>query len=56
MSSDGRLNMMEERLERTTQLPRELSARAEELRAQAAQTDIEATATQRSLWLIATSR
>ncbi|HET7589170.1 MAG TPA: hypothetical protein VFK14_03140 [Solirubrobacterales bacterium] len=32
---------MEERLERTSQPPRELSARAEELRAQAAQTDIE---------------
>jgi hypothetical protein len=32
---------MEERLERTAQPPRELTARAEELRAQAAQTDIE---------------
>jgi hypothetical protein len=35
------LELMEERLERTSQPPRELSARAEELRAQAAQTDIE---------------
>ena len=35
------LELMEERLEQTTQPPRELSARAEELRAQAAQTDIE---------------
>jgi hypothetical protein len=34
------LELMEERLERTVQPPRELSARAEELRAQAAQTDI----------------
>jgi hypothetical protein len=34
------LELMEERLERTAQPPRELSARAEELRAQAAQTDI----------------
>ena len=34
------LDLMEERLERTAQPPRELSARAEELRAQAAQTDI----------------
>jgi len=32
---------MEERLERTSQPPRELSARAEQLRAQAAETDIE---------------
>lgn len=35
------LELMEERLERTAQPPRELTARAEELRAQAAQTDIE---------------
>lgn len=35
------LEQMEERLEQTTQPPRELSARADELRAQAAQTDIE---------------
>lgn len=35
------LEMMEERLEQTEQPPRELLARAEELRAQAAQTDIE---------------
>jgi hypothetical protein len=35
------LELMEERLERTSQSPRELSARAEELRAQAVQTDIE---------------
>lgn len=35
------LELMEERLERTEQPARELSARAEELRAQAAQTDIE---------------
>jgi hypothetical protein len=35
------LKQMEERLEQTTQPPRELSARADELRAQAAQTDIE---------------
>lgn len=35
------LELMEERLERTTQPARELSARAEELRAQAAQTDID---------------
>jgi hypothetical protein len=34
------MSLMEERLERTAQPPRELSARAEELRAQAAQTDI----------------
>jgi hypothetical protein len=34
------LDLMEERLERTEQPARELSARAEELRAQAAQTDI----------------
>lgn len=32
--------MMEERLERTSQPPQELSARAGELRAQAAKTDI----------------
>jgi hypothetical protein len=31
---------MEERLEQTTQAPQELSARAEELHAQAAQTEI----------------
>lgn len=35
------LELMEERLERTEQPARELSARAEELRAQAAQTDID---------------
>jgi hypothetical protein len=35
------LEVMEERLERTEQPARELSARAEELRAQATQTDIE---------------
>jgi hypothetical protein len=35
------LELMEERLERTSQPPRELSARAEELRAEAAQTDID---------------
>jgi hypothetical protein len=35
------LELMEERLERTAQPPRELSARAEELRTQAAQTDID---------------
>ena len=35
------LELMEERLEQTTQPARELSARADELRAQAAQTDIE---------------
>jgi hypothetical protein len=35
------LELMEERLEQTSQAPRELSARAEELRAQAADTDIE---------------
>lgn len=35
------LELIEERLERTTQPARELSARAEELRAQVAQTDIE---------------
>jgi len=35
------LELMEERLEQTNQPPRELSARAEELRTQAAQTDIE---------------
>jgi hypothetical protein len=34
------LELMEERLDRTAQPPRELSARAQELRAQAAQTDI----------------
>lgn len=34
------LELMEERLERTEQPAKELSARAEELRAQAAQTDI----------------
>lgn len=34
------LELMEERLERTSQPSRELSARAEELRAQAAETDI----------------
>jgi hypothetical protein len=34
------LELMEERLERTAQPPRALSARAEELRAQAAQTDV----------------
>jgi len=34
------LKLMEERLEQTAQPPRELSARADELRAQAAQTDI----------------
>jgi hypothetical protein len=32
------LELMEERLEQTAQPPRELAARAEELRAQAAQT------------------
>jgi hypothetical protein len=35
------LEQMEERLEQTAQPARELSARADELRAQAAQTDIE---------------
>jgi hypothetical protein len=35
------LELIEERLQRTSQRPRQLSARAEELRAQAAQTDIE---------------
>jgi hypothetical protein len=35
------LELMEERLEQTTQPARELSARADELRVQAAQTDIE---------------
>jgi hypothetical protein len=35
------LELMEERLEKTTQPARELSARADELRAQAAQTDID---------------
>jgi len=35
------IELMEELLELTEQPPRELSARAEELRAQAAQTDIE---------------
>jgi ribosomal protein L17 len=35
------LELMEERLERTAQPARELSARADELRTQAAQTDIE---------------
>lgn len=35
------LELMEERLEQTTQPARELLARADELRAQAAQTDIE---------------
>jgi hypothetical protein len=35
------LELMEERLDRTAQPPRELSARAQELRVQAAQTDIE---------------
>jgi hypothetical protein len=35
------LELMEERLERTSQTPKELSARAEELRTQAAETDIE---------------
>jgi hypothetical protein len=35
------LELMEKRLENTTQPARELSARAEELRAQAAQTDID---------------
>jgi hypothetical protein len=34
------IELMEELLEQTEQPPRELSARAEELRAQAAQTDI----------------
>jgi len=34
------LELMEERLERTGQPPKELSARAEELRTQAAHTDI----------------
>jgi hypothetical protein len=34
------LELMEERLERTQQTPKELSTRAEELRAQAAETDI----------------
>ena len=34
------LELMEERLERTQQTPEELSARAEELRAQAVETDI----------------
>jgi hypothetical protein len=37
----GSIELMEELLERTEQPARELSARAEELRAQAAQTDIE---------------
>jgi cell division septum initiation protein DivIVA len=35
------LDLMEERLEKTIQPARELSARADELRAQAAQADIE---------------
>jgi uncharacterized protein YigA (DUF484 family) len=35
------LELMEERLERTSQAPKELSARAEELRTHAAETDIE---------------
>jgi hypothetical protein len=35
------IELMEELLEQTEQPPRELSARAKELRAQAAQTDIE---------------
>lgn len=35
------LELMEERLEQTSQPARELSARADELRSQAAQTDIE---------------
>jgi hypothetical protein len=35
------IELMEELLEQTEQPPRELSARAEELRAQAAQTDID---------------
>jgi hypothetical protein len=35
------LELMEERLEQTAQPPRELAARAEDLRAQAEQTDIE---------------
>lgn len=35
------IELMEELLEQTEQPPRELSARAEELRTQAAQTDIE---------------
>jgi hypothetical protein len=35
------LKLMEERLAQTAQPPRELAARAEELRAQAGQTDIE---------------
>jgi hypothetical protein len=35
------LELMEERLKQTTQSARELSARADELRAQTAQTDIE---------------
>jgi hypothetical protein len=35
------IDLMEELLEQTEQPPRELSARAEKLRAQAAQTDIE---------------
>lgn len=35
------LEQMEERLDRATQPARELSARADELRAQAAQTDID---------------
>jgi hypothetical protein len=35
------LEQMEERLEQTTQPARELSARADELRAQAAQTEVE---------------
>jgi hypothetical protein len=34
------LELMEERLERTQQTPDQLSARAEELRAQAAETDV----------------
>ena len=50
------LELMEERLERTSQPPRELSARAEELRAQAAQTDIEGYRDAALAWLIATSR
>ena len=35
------IELMEELLEQTDQPPRELSARAEELRSQAAQTDVE---------------
>ena len=40
MSTRWAIEFMEERFERTTQTPQELRARGEELRAQAAETDI----------------